>query len=70
MDSYEKVAYGILGGLAALWLLAMLAGMIAAFPFGLIGLLVVLAVGLLFVKVLRERRANREDDHYDRTVEK
>jgi len=66
----EKAAYAILLGLAVLWLLAVIAGMIAAFPFGILGLLAIVAVGLLFIKVLRERLANKEDDHYSRHVDK
>jgi len=66
----EKIAYAILLGLAVLWLLAVVAGMIAAFPFGILGLLAIVAIGLLFIKVLRERLANKEDDHYSRHVDK
>lgn len=66
----EKTAYAILLVIAGLWLLAIVAGFIAAFPYGILGLLVVVAIGLLFVKVLRERLANKEDDHYSKTVDK
>lgn len=66
----EKTAYAILLILAGLWLLAMVGGMIAAFPFGIIGLLVLLAFGLLFAKVVRERLASKEDDYYAKNVEK
>lgn len=65
----EKTAYVILLGLAALWLVAMIVGMIAAFPFGILGLLGLLAVGLLLIKVLRERLANRDDDYYSKNVD-
>lgn len=66
----EKTAYAILLLLAGLWLTAMVAGMIAAFPFGLLGLVGLLALGLLFIKVLRERLANAEDDHYEKNVDR
>ncbi len=66
----EKVAYAILLVLAGLWLLAMIGGMIAAFPLGILGLLVLVAFGLLFAKVLRERMASEEDDYYSKTIEK
>ncbi len=65
----EKTAYLILLALAAVWLVAMVAGMIAAFPYGLLGLLALLAVGLLLIKVLRERAANTEDDYYSKNVD-
>ncbi len=66
----EKTAYALLLAVAVLWLIAMLVGMIAAFPFGLIGLVVIVAVGLLFIKVLRERLANKEDDYYANNVDR
>jgi len=66
----EKTAYALLLVVAALWLIAMLVGMVAAFPLGLFGLVVIVAVGLLFIKVLRERLANKEDDHYADNVDR
>ena len=66
----EKAAYAILLLLASLWLLAMVAGLIAAFPYGLLGLLGLLAMGLLFAKVVKERITSKEDEHYSKTVDK
>lgn len=66
----EKVAYGLLLGVAILWVLAMIVGMVAAFPFGLIGLIVFVALGLLLIKVIRERLASKEDDYYTNNVER
>ena len=66
----ETTGYVLLGIVAALWLLGMIVGMVAAFPFGLIGLVAFLGVGLLFIKVLKERLRNKEDDHYSRNVDK
>lgn len=70
MDSFEKVGYVCLGIVALCYLVAMLIGMVAAFPFGLIGLVAIVGVGALFIKVLKERRENVEDDHYSKTVDK
>ncbi|MEJ2089789.1 MAG: hypothetical protein P8Y69_15200 [Gammaproteobacteria bacterium] len=70
MDSFEKVGYVCLGIVALCYLVAMLVGMVAAFPFGLIGLVAIVGVGALFIKVLKERRENVEDDHYSKTVDK
>ncbi|MEE4360458.1 MAG: hypothetical protein V2I63_02930 [Pseudomonadales bacterium] len=70
MDTLEKFGYLCLGILAACYLVAMLVGMIAAFPFGLLGLLAFAGFGALLIKVLKERRANSEDDHYSKTVDK
>ncbi|MCG8355704.1 MAG: hypothetical protein MI920_09055 [Kiloniellales bacterium] len=66
----ETLAYVLLGLGVAVWALILLTGLIAIFPFGLIGLLVIAGLGLLFIKVLRERLANKEDDHYAKNVEK
>lgn len=66
----EKIAYALIGAVALLWLVGMIAGMIVVMPFGLIGLAVIAGFGLLFAKVLKERLANREDDYYEHHVEK
>jgi len=65
----EKLGYAILLGLAILWLLGMVAGMIAAFPWGLIGLVALLGIGLLFAKALQDRLTNKEDDYYTKNVD-
>ena len=70
MDIYEKIGYSILGALALLWIFGMVAGAIAAMPYGLLGLLVLLAFGILLVKVIRERMNSEEDDHYSRNVDR
>lgn len=65
----EKLGYAILLGLAILWLLGMIAGMITAFPWGLLGLVALLGVGLLFAKVVQDRLGNKEDDYYSKNVD-
>ncbi len=64
----EKIAYVILLVIAALWIIAVIIGFVAIFPAGIIGLILVIAIGLLFIKVLKERFANKEDDYYDKNV--
>jgi Tfp pilus assembly protein PilW len=44
--------------------------MVAAFPFGIIGLIVLTGVGVLFIKVLKDRLNNKEDDYYSKNVDK
>ena len=56
--------------MAACYLLAIFAGVIAAFPYGLLVLLGLLGVGVLLIKVIKERLANKEDDYYSKNVEK
>lgn len=70
MDSYEKIGYLCLGIVAAVYIGAMLFGVIAAFPYGLIILVALLGVGALLVKVIKERLASKEDDYYSKNVEK
>jgi len=70
MDSLEKIGYICLSLLAILYGAAMLFGMIASFPLGLIGLVAIIGFGALFIKVLKERLNSREDDHYSKNVEK
>lgn len=66
----EKIGYVLLIIVAACWLVGMFVGFIATFPVGLIGLLAILGFGFLFAKVVKDRLANKEDDHYSQTVEK
>ncbi len=70
MDTYEKVGYTCLAIVAGCYLLAVFAGVIAAFPFGLLILLALLGIGVLLIKVLKERLANKEDNYYSKHVEK
>ena len=58
----EYIGYFLLAIVVVVWIIAMIVGMIVAFPFGLIGLVAILGVGLLLIKVI--------DDHYSQNVEK
>jgi hypothetical protein len=66
----EKIGYILLSIVALCWLIGVVIGLIAIFPFGIIGLLGIIGIGLLFVKVLRERLRSKQDDYYSKTVEK
>lgn len=66
----ETTGYILLGILAVVWIGAILFGLIAAFPFGLLGLMGLVGVGLLLIKVIKERLNSEEDDYYSRNVEK
>jgi hypothetical protein len=70
MDTFEKIGYTLLGVLALLWLMAMLTGMVIAFPFDLVGLVALVGIGALFMKVCKERLVNKEDDYYSKNVER
>lgn len=66
----EKIAYILLTIVAICWLIAMFAGMVAAFPVGLIGLVAIIGFGLLFVKALKERLKDQKNDRYSKDVDK
>lgn len=66
----EKVGYVLLAIVAGVWLIAMIVGMIAAFPVGIIGLIAIVGVGFLLAQVIKDRLENKEDDHYSKTVDK
>ena len=70
MDTFEKVGYSCLAIVALCYVLAMFVGVVALGPVGIIGLVAIVGVGALLMKVLKERFANREDDHYADTVDK
>jgi hypothetical protein len=70
MDNYEKIGYTLLAIIAIIYLIAMFIGMIAVFPFGLLGLLLIAGIGILMVKVIKERLQNKEDDYYSREIDK
>lgn len=70
MDVYEKWGYSLLILIAIIYFIAILAGMIVAFPFGLLGLLLIVGFGILMVKVFKERLQNKEDDYYTKEVDK
>ena len=66
----EMIGYTLLALVALVWLVAMITGMIVAFPYGLLGLIALLGIGVLFIKVLKERLTSREDDHYSKNVDR
>ena len=66
----ENIGYVLLGVVAIAWFIAILAGMVAAFPFGVFGLLAILGFGFLFAKVIKEHMANKEDKYYSENVDK
>ena len=66
----EKAGYVFLAIAAFGWLAAIVVGLVAIFPWGLFGFCAKVGLGILFAKVLKERIANKEDDHYSKKVEK
>ena len=70
MDIFEKIGYLCLGIIALLYIAAIIYGMIAALPFGMLGLIGIIGIGALLIKVIKERLANKEDNYYSSNVEK
>jgi hypothetical protein len=66
----ETFGYICLGIVGAAWLVALIAGVIEVLPFGLLGVVALLGFAALLVKVVRERRANEEDDYYAKNVKR
>ena len=66
----EHAGYILLGILAVVWIFAVIIGSIAAFPAGLVGLIMIIGFGLLFIKVVQDRIKNKEDDYYQNNVKK
>ena len=66
----ENIGYILLLIVVVCWLIAILWGLIAAFPAGLIGLVAIAGIGFLFAKVIKDRLVNKEDDHYSKNVDK
>lgn len=70
MDGFEKVGYTCLGVIALCYVVAMVVGMVALFPLGLLGLVAIVGIGALIIKVVKERMSNKEDDFYSSNVDK
>jgi hypothetical protein len=66
----EYLGYFFLAIVVIVWIIAMIVGMIVAFPFGIIGLIAITGIGLLLIKVITDRLSNKEDDHYSQNVDK
>ncbi len=68
-----KFAFLLLGitavGAVAFYVLALFMGLIVAFPFGLLGLIPLLAVCILIFVVLKNQASNKEDQYYSKNVD-
>lgn len=66
----EYLGYILLAIVAVVWFIVVLIGIVAAFPYGLIGFVALGGIGLLFAKVVKDRLESEEDDYYSKNVEK
>lgn len=65
----EKFGFTTLAIAAIAYIVFLVIVSILAFPFGLIGLLVLTGVGALFLQVVLDRVNNTEDDYYSKNVD-
>ena len=65
----EKLGYLFLAIIAIIYLIVIIVGLIAAFPWGIIGFILLIGIGLLFIKVITDRLDNKEDNYYDKNIE-
>ena len=70
MAALEIIGYVLLGIVFCVYGIAVIAGMVAVFPWGIIGLIAIAGVGLLLIKVVGERLRNSEDNYYSKNVDK
>lgn len=66
----EYIGYVFLGIVAIGWFIAILVGMVSAFPYGIVGFFPIIGIGFLFAKVVKDRMANKEDDYYSKNIDK
>ncbi|MEM1046678.1 MAG: hypothetical protein AAGL24_11015 [Pseudomonadota bacterium] len=64
----DTLALWIIVGIVAAYVIAMMVGLFAIFPYGLIGLAVLAVVLYFVVRVVRDRLTNTEDDYYEKNI--
>jgi amino acid transporter len=64
----DKLALICVIVLTALWCGLLVASAVAALPFGLPVLIVLLVIGYFVYRVVRDRIENKEDDYYDKNI--
>lgn len=66
----EKIGYTFLVVALIAWIFLLIRGLVDALPEGLIGFVVIIGLGFLFIKVIKDRINNKEDDYYNKNVDK
>ena len=65
----EKIGYFFLLLFLIGYLCLLVFGLIAAWPFGIIGFFLLLGLGFLFIKAMKDKIGNEEDAHYKKNVD-
>lgn len=66
----ERLGYTFLILALIAWIFLLVKGLVNALPEGLIGFAVIIGLGFLLMKVVKDRLRNKEDDYYDKNVDK
>lgn len=66
----EKIGYTFLIIALLAWGYVLIKGLIEALPWGIVGFIAIAGFGFLFIKVVKDRLGNREDNYYDKNVKK
>lgn len=66
----EKAGYFFIALGVVLWGILVISGIIQSPYVGVMGAVVIIGFGILLVKVITDRMKNKEDDYYQKNVEK
>jgi len=66
----EYLGYIFLAVVLVCWIIVVAISLVAAWPWGLVGFIGIAGIGTLFVKVVKDRLKNKEDDYYSNNVTK
>ena len=66
----EKIGFFLIGAVVLLWIVGMIAGLVALWPYGLPILIGLTGVGFLLAKAIKDRLTSEEDNYYSKNVEK
>ena len=66
----EKIGYIFLGTAVVIWAFLIFTKVILSLPVGIVGLLAIIGFGLLLIKIIGDRVGNKEDEYYDKNIER
>lgn len=66
----DQIALAMVVIFALAWVLTTITGLLIAVPFGVFGLIPIAIVGGIIVTIIVQRLNNKEDDYYDKNVDK
>ena len=66
----DQIALAMVIVFAVAWTLFAVTGLLVAVPFGILGLIPVAIIGGIIATIIIQRLNNKEDDYYDKNVDK